>query len=77
MSCDRLIDIVLERAQKAVPPGEPILPYISLDGTDCKTIEETFQTVVDRYLSVILALLGGGSAGVAVERRRSKGDESG
>ena len=50
---------------------------LDLSNTGCPTVEETYQQAVDKYLAIVLALLGGGAAGVAMMTGKRKDDDDG
>ena len=40
-----------------------------VQNSDCRNLEETYQSAVDKYLAIALALITGGAAGAAVTGR--------
>lgn len=39
-----------------------------VQGSDCGDLEETYQSAVDKYLAIALALITGGAAGAAATK---------
>ena len=50
---------------------------LDLSNTTCVAPEETYQEAVDKYLAIVLALMGGGAAGVVATSKAKKEDEDG
>jgi hypothetical protein len=60
--CDELARISFEQARRLAAKSDKQVTVLPLN-SECSNIEEDYSKVADKYLSVILALLGG--AGVA------------
>lgn len=61
-ACDIYFQALLEQGLDLSP----------MAGTGCSDIEKTYQEAVDKYLSIALALAGGGTAGIALGRSSNK-----